>query len=93
MVKDVGVLSPYKDELVPLLQGCVSDPTPTVRTVAARALGNLVGTMGEESFPGLIDWLLEQMQDKESAPTRSGGPAPGGSTPPVWAGRSPTSPR
>ena len=73
MVKDVGVLSPYKDELVPLLQGCVSDPTPTVRTVAARALGNLVGTMGEDSFPGLIDWLLQQMQDKESAPTRSGG--------------------
>ena len=73
MVKDVGVLSPYKDELVPLLQGCVSDPTPTVRTVAARALGNLVGTMGEESFPGLVDWLVGQMQDKDSAPTRSGG--------------------
>jgi hypothetical protein len=48
------------------------DPSPEVRGIAARALGSLISGMGEDSFPGLIDWLLMTMEADTSGVERAG---------------------
>lgn len=48
------------------------DPIPEVRSVAARAIGSLIGGMGEENFPDLVPWLFETLKSDNSNVERSG---------------------
>lgn len=48
------------------------DPIPEVRSVAARAIGSLIGGMGEDNFPDLVPWLFETLKSDNSNVERSG---------------------
>lgn len=48
------------------------DPIPEVRSVAARAIGSLIGGMGEENFPDLVPWLFDTLKSDNSNVERSG---------------------
>ena len=48
------------------------DPIPEVRSVAARALGQIVSGLGETSFPELVAWLVGMLKTAAGNVERSG---------------------
>jgi hypothetical protein len=48
------------------------DPVPDAREMSAKAFGRLVGKLGEESFPDLVDSLMDILQKDVSGVDRQG---------------------
>ena len=65
-------LAPYLPSLLPGIKEALLDPDPSVRGIAAKAMGSIMKGMGEANFPDLIPWLLETMKSKLSSVDRSG---------------------
>ena len=76
MVSDSKALVPYLPQVTPGLQDCLLDPIPDVRASAAKALGSLLGGVGEEEMPELVPWLLRTLSS-EASPTDRAGSAQG----------------
>jgi HEAT repeat protein len=68
-------LTPYLSQLVPLLRVVLIDPVPEARSTAAKSLGGLVERLGEQSFPDLLDSLMEVLNSPSSGVDQQG-PSP-----------------
>ncbi|CAJ1961186.1 unnamed protein product [Sphenostylis stenocarpa] len=68
-----AALALFSSHFIHILQEQVLvDPIPEVRSVAARAIGSLIGGMGEENFPDLVPWLFDTLKSDNSNVERSG---------------------
>lgn len=65
-------LIPHLNFLVPYLRLVLVDTVPDCRATAAKALGSLVGTLGERSFPSLIDDFLTILNSDVASTDRQG---------------------
>ncbi|KAK4055085.1 translational activator of GCN4 [Microbotryomycetes sp. JL201] len=65
-------LSPYLNQVVPLLRGVLIDPVPEARSTAAKSLGALVERLGENNFPDLIDSLMAVLKSQTSGVDQQG---------------------
>ncbi|GAA5862432.1 hypothetical protein JCM1840_004179 [Sporobolomyces johnsonii] len=65
-------LTPYLNQLVPLLRGVLVDPVPEARSTAAKSLGGLVERLGENNFPDLIDTLMGILKSPASGVDQQG---------------------
>ncbi|KAM0793613.1 hypothetical protein ACM66B_001046 [Microbotryomycetes sp. NB124-2] len=65
-------LSPYLNQVVPLLRGVLVDPVPEARSTAAKSLGALVERLGENNFPDLIDSLMAVLKSQTSGVDQQG---------------------
>ena len=63
MYKD---LEPYLDEIIPGLKNTLLDPTPVVRSHAAKALGAMVKGASEKTVESLLNWLMETLTSEQS---------------------------
>eukprot|EP00958_Prasinococcus_capsulatus_P016011 scaffold1761_cov357-Prasinococcus_capsulatus_cf.AAC.17 len=72
LITDEKDILPYLDSLSPELKKILMDPTPSVRTTAAQALGSIVKGVGAENFEDVIPWLLKKLESDESAVERIG---------------------
>jgi hypothetical protein len=72
MVNDPKDLQPYVKLLMPQIKKVLVDPIPDVRAIAAKAMGRLCRGMGEETFPDLVPWLVEQCKANSTSVERSG---------------------
>ncbi|GAU13582.1 hypothetical protein TSUD_346860 [Trifolium subterraneum] len=72
LVTEPKDMIPYIGLLLPEVKKVLVDPIPEVRSVAARAIGSLIGGMGEENFPDLVPWLFETLKSDNSNVERSG---------------------
>ena len=65
-------LAPYLPEVLPGLKSSLVDPVPEVRSICAKALGAMVGGMGNDGLTELLPWLLSTLQSESSSVDRSG---------------------
>jgi HEAT repeat protein len=65
-------LAPYLPSLSEELRNLLIDPSPDIRSTAAKAWGNLLRGMGEGKFPGLVQWLFGNFEQSPLESTRSG---------------------
>ncbi|KAI9312237.1 armadillo-type protein [Dichotomocladium elegans] len=65
-------LTPYLPMLLPGVKHVLVDPVPEARGTAAKALGSLVEKLGEETFPNLVDELLDTLKTDTGAVDRQG---------------------
>ena len=65
-------LQPYLPQVLPGVKDALLDPEPSVRGIAAKALGSMMKGMGEETFPDLVPWLLATLRTEGSSVDRSG---------------------
>jgi len=65
-------LQPYLPTLLPAVKDALLDPNPEVRRTASIALGTMVGKIGEDSFEGLVPWLLGTLKSNQSSVDRAG---------------------
>lgn len=72
LVADPKDVSPYLNDLVPILKSTILDPSPEVRSQAAQALGSLVKSMDEAQYEELERYLLLTMKSDESMVERQG---------------------
>ncbi|KAL2345847.1 hypothetical protein Fmac_007132 [Flemingia macrophylla] len=72
LVTEPKDMIPYIGLLLPEVKKVLVDPIPEVRSVAARAIGSLIGGMGEENFPNLVPWLFDTLKSDNSNVERSG---------------------
>ncbi|XP_050917035.1 protein ILITYHIA [Lathyrus oleraceus] len=72
LVTEPKDMIPYIGLLLPEVKKVLVDPIPEVRSVAARAIGSLIGGMGEDNFPDLVPWLFETLKSDNSNVERSG---------------------
>ena len=72
MVSDPKTLVPYLIQVLPGLKDCLLDPIPDVRATSAKALGSLVGGVGETELSDLVPWLMETLRSEASPVERSG---------------------
>ncbi|KAL7717879.1 HEAT repeat domain containing protein [Entamoeba marina] len=63
---------PYLDIFLPELKRNITDNDPDVRTAASSAIGHLINFIGEDSFKGLKEWFLENIQSTKSTVHRLG---------------------
>lgn len=55
-------MAPYVPLVMPELQGALIDPLPEVRATAARALGSLLRSMGDDLSKQVMPWLLQTLK-------------------------------
>ncbi|XP_061366387.1 protein ILITYHIA [Gastrolobium bilobum] len=72
LVTEPKDMIPYIGLLLPEVKKVLVDPIPEVRSVAARAIGSLIGGMGQENFPDLVPWLFDTLKSDNSNVERSG---------------------
>ena len=72
VLTDPKDFAPYVDALIPGLKTALTDPSPEVRAVAAKALGATFKGMGESNSGDLIPWLLETLRSNTSTVDRAG---------------------
>lgn len=68
LVKEVDYLMPYLDELMPLMEGALMDPTPEVQREAAKAyaqLSHALPDMFEKKFRPLMCSLMRSDEENE----------------------------
>ncbi|GAB5359739.1 hypothetical protein AAMO2058_000568600 [Amorphochlora amoebiformis] len=72
LVADMSDLTPYAPRIIQQVKAIISDNSPTVRKVAAVALGSLYKGLGEKEMPGIMDELLDTLKGQTNAVQRSG---------------------
>lgn len=72
LVADAKDVSPYLNDLVPILKSTILDPSPEVRAQAAQALGSLVKSMDQAQYEELEKYLLFTMKSDSSVVERQG---------------------
>lgn len=72
MVSEPKALTAYLSQVLPGLKDCLIDPIPDVRATSAKAVGSIVGGVGEEEVPEFMDWLMKTMRSELSPVERSG---------------------
>lgn len=77
MINDPKDFVPYLPLLLPDLQGCLLDPIPDVRSTAAKALGSLTRSLGDQILPELRPWLVKKLRDEECSSAERSGAAQG----------------
>ncbi|GKY90637.1 hypothetical protein MPSEU_000037200 [Mayamaea pseudoterrestris] len=77
MIADPKDMLPYLPLLLPDLQSCLLDPIPDVRSTAAKALGSLTRSLGDEILPELRPWLLTKLRDRGCSSAERSGAAQG----------------
>lgn len=65
-------LTPYLDQLMPLIREVLVDPVPEARATAAKSLGTLVERLGEPSFPELVNQLMGVLRSDTGGIDRQG---------------------
>ena len=69
---DPKELLPYLPVFLPGLQEILVDAVPEARAISAKAIGNMVGKVGEKNFPGLVDQLFQILNSDTSTVDQSG---------------------
>lgn len=59
-------MAPYVPLIMPELQSALIDPLPEVRATAARALGSLLRSMGDDLAKSVMPWLLQTLKSDVS---------------------------
>ena len=59
---DVQDMAPYVPLVMPELQAALVDPLPEVRATAARAMGSLLRSMGDDLSKQVMPWLLQTLK-------------------------------
>lgn len=77
MVNDPKDFVPYLSTLLPDLQSCLLDPIPDVRSTAAKALGSLTRSLGDQILPELRPWLLKKLREEGCSSAERSGAAQG----------------
>ena len=72
LVADPKDVSPYLQDLLPIIKNSILDPSPEMRTTAAQALGSLVKSMGDEDYAELEKYLLVTMKSDANQVERAG---------------------
>ena len=72
LVAESKDVSPYLNDLVPILKSTILDPSPEVRSQASQALGSLVKSMDEAQYEELERYLLFTMKSDSSMVERQG---------------------
>ena len=61
-------MAPYVPLVMPELQAALVDPLPEVRATAARAMGSLLRSMGDDLSKQVMPWLLQTLKSDVSTP-------------------------
>jgi hypothetical protein len=77
MINDSKDLVPYLPVLLPDLQSCLMDPIPDVRSTAAKALGSLTRSLGDQILPELRPWLIKKLREEGCSSAERSGAAQG----------------
>jgi len=72
MISDPKTLVPYLTQVIPGLKDVLLDPIPDVRATSAKAIGSLMGGVGEAELSELVPWLISTLQTESSPVERSG---------------------
>lgn len=82
MVSEPRIIVPYLPQVIPGLKECLINEIPDVRAVSAKALGSLIGGVGEAELEGLssdsnsnediLPWLMRTLKSDSSPVERSG---------------------
>eukprot|EP01027_Heterolobosea_sp_BB2_P010518 GEZU01015431.1.p1 GENE.GEZU01015431.1~~GEZU01015431.1.p1 ORF type:complete len:2206 (-),score=584.72 GEZU01015431.1:81-6698(-) len=72
LINDVRDMMPYVPKLLPELKSTLLDPIPEVRATAAKALGTLAKSLGEQQIRQLVPWLFETMKSDAGRVERTG---------------------
>ena len=68
---------PYIPTLLPDLQIVLLDPLPEVRNTAAKALGSLTRSLGDQILPELRPWLVMKLREESCSSAERSGAAQG----------------
>lgn len=71
LITDPKVLQPYVPRLMPMLQSVLSDPSPQVRSSAAKAIGTLASAVDTKSS-NILPWLMQNIKKDSNVAERSG---------------------
>lgn len=78
-------MAPYVPLIMPELQAALIDPLPEVRATAARAMGSLLRSMGDDLSKKLMPWLLQTLKsDVSLLPVSPSLPALTDNRPPIF---------
>ena len=77
LIEDPTLILPYLEQLLIPLKKVLIDEFPDCRSTAAKALGSLVNSLGEEKFPGIVDWCFETLSVPENSHVERSGAAQG----------------
>eukprot|EP00818_Percolomonas_sp_WS_P004632 CAMPEP_0117436456 /NCGR_PEP_ID=MMETSP0759-20121206/1016_1 /TAXON_ID=63605 /ORGANISM="Percolomonas cosmopolitus, Strain WS" /LENGTH=2571 /DNA_ID=CAMNT_0005228055 /DNA_START=624 /DNA_END=8339 /DNA_ORIENTATION=+ len=66
LVSDPVVLMPYLSTILPLLHELLIDHQPRVRRSAAKSIGSLAKTLGEDRLQDIVDWIHATLQNPNS---------------------------
>lgn len=66
LVNDPTVVTPYLSTILPLLHELLIDHQPRVRKSAAKSIGTLTKTLGENRLQDIIDWIHATLQNPNS---------------------------
>ena len=77
MVNDAKEMIPYLPTLLPDLQSALLDPIPDVRSTAAKAMGSLTRSLGDQILPELRPWLVNKLRDPACSSAERSGAAQG----------------
>ena len=77
MINDPRDFVPYVPTLLPDLQVALLDPIPDVRSTAAKALGSLTRSLGDQILPELRPWLVKKLRDDACSSAERSGAAQG----------------
>lgn len=77
MINDSKDLIPYLPTLLPDLQMAILDPIPDVRSTAAKALGSLTRSLGDQIIPELRPWLIKKLREENCSSAERSGAAQG----------------
>eukprot|EP01060_Flectonema_neradi_P026444 TRINITY_DN353_c2_g1_i1.p1 TRINITY_DN353_c2_g1~~TRINITY_DN353_c2_g1_i1.p1 ORF type:complete len:2814 (+),score=703.66 TRINITY_DN353_c2_g1_i1:1202-8443(+) len=77
LIEDPTLILPYLEQILVPLKKVLIDEFPDCRSTAAKALGSLVTSLGEEQFPGIVEWCFDTLCVPENSHVERSGAAQG----------------